>query len=272
MNAGGGIWIQGAGEMASATAVALIRAGYPVVMAEMELPVAVRRLACFAEAVYAGAATVAGVPARLASPGDAGWGCDAVVVVVDPQASALSRLRPVAVVDARMTKRAPQPLPRGSAPLIGLGPGFTCGRDADLVVETHRDAGPGRVLATGSAAPATGVPGRVGGQTLARVLRAPAAGRLLPFRVIGDLVGVGQVIGRVGGLDVTSALEGMLRGLVHERAELSPGMKVGDVDPRGALVDPRAVTDKGLAIGEGVRRALMVLGVTPPVDGMEPRN
>lgn len=258
--------------MASATAVALVRAGYPVVMAEIASPVAVRRLACFAEAVYAGAATVAGVSARLASPGDADWGRDAVLVVVDPQASALSRLHPAAVVDARMTKRAPRPLPCGRAPLIGLGPGFTCGRDADLIVETHREAGPGRILAQGSAASATGVPGVVGGQTLARVLRAPAAGRLRPFRGIGDLVGVGQVIGRVGGLDVVSALDGMLRGLVHERAELSAGMKVGDVDPRGALVDPRAVTDKGLAIGEGVRRALVVLGVSPPGDGMEPCN
>ena len=38
------IWIQGAGEMASATALCLVRAGYRVVLAEIDRPMAVRRL------------------------------------------------------------------------------------------------------------------------------------------------------------------------------------------------------------------------------------
>ena len=70
----------------------------------------------------------------------------------------------------------------------------------------------------------------------------------------------------MGGLPVVCTIDGLLRGLVHERAELFAGVKVGDLDPRGAAVDPRAVTDKGLAIGEGVRRALLRLGVSPGVD------
>jgi xanthine dehydrogenase accessory factor len=260
------IWIQGAGEMASAAALCLVRAGHRVVMADLERPLAVRRLVCFAEAVYAGRTLVEEVPGVLVPLDDVHW-CDGqVVVVVDPAATALRRLAPAAVVDARLTKRTPAPLPRGHTPLIGVGPGFTCGTDADLVVETHRGSLPGKVIDIGGAEPDTGIPGVVAGQSLARVLRAPAAGHLRAYCAIGDLVTAGHAVGEVGGQPVICTIDGLLRGLVHERAELFAGVKVGDVDPRGAAIDPRAVTDKGLAIGEGVRRALVRLGVSPGVD------
>ncbi|MBK7671479.1 MAG: EF2563 family selenium-dependent molybdenum hydroxylase system protein [bacterium] len=261
MNPAGGIWIQGAGEMASAVAVVLVRAGYRVVMAELPRPLAVRRLVCFCEAVYAGHATVEGIPAEMASAAGLVFRERVVGVAVDPGASALRRLAPRAVVDARLTKRPPVALPHAPAPLIGLGPGFTCGIDADLVIETHRAAGPGTVISVGGAAPDTGVPGVIAGHTTARVLRAPAAGHLRPCCVIGDLVAAGQTVGTVAGLPVISQLDGLLRGLIHEQAELYAGLKVGDVDPRGGATDPRAVTDKGRAIGDGVLRALGQLGV-----------
>lgn len=257
-----GIWIQGAGELASAVAVRCLEAGFGVVMAEIDRPVAVRRLVCFSEAVYAGRAWVAGIPARLCAPAEAAFRPGEVSIVVDPTGSLLTSLGPVAVVDARLTKRAPGPLPVAGVPRIGLGPGFTCGVEADLVIETHRDAGAGRVIESGQAAADTGVPGEVGGRTRERLLRSPTAGRLRPLGAIGDLVRRGQVVGEVAGLPVYAGLDGMLRGLIHERAELYAGMKVGDVDPRGAGVDPRAISDKGLAIGEGVLSALARLGVT----------
>lgn len=256
----GGVWIQGAGELASAVAVALVRAGHRVVLAEVAAPLAVRRLACFAEAVYAGSCEVAGVAGYLRDPAEAAFRDGRVDVLVDPQARQLARLRPSAVVDARMTKRAAVPLGAG-VPVIGLGPGFTCGVDAAFVIETHRVAGPGRVISRGSAAPDTGVPGEVGGQTAERLLRSPAAGHLRPACSIGELVRCGQAVGEVAGLPVVARLDGLLRGLVHERAELHEGVKVGDVDPRGASVDPRAVSDKGRLIGDGVLAALARLGV-----------
>lgn len=261
MTAAGGIWIQGAGELASAVAVCLVRAGYRVVLAETALPMAVRRLACFAEAVYAGQAEVAGITARLRDGAGARFGVGEVDVVVDPAGEFMASLRPAAFVDARLAKRPPASPRPVALPRIGLGPGFTCGVDADLVIETHREAGPGRVIDRGSAAADTGVPGVVGGHTLDRLLRAPAAGRLRPACAIGDLVTRGQMVGEVGGLPVVAGLDGLLRGLVHERAELHAGVKVGDVDPRGASIDPRAVSDKGWAVGDGVVRALARLGV-----------
>jgi xanthine dehydrogenase accessory factor len=263
MSVPGGIWIQGAGEMASAVAVTLLEAGYGVLMAEIERPLAVRRLVCFSDAVYAGAADVAGWRAVRTAADGAVYGRAPVPVIVDPQAERLRTLGALAVVDARMTKRPPERLPRGAAPLIGLGPGFTAGTDCDAVIETHRTAGPGTVITRGAALPNTGEPGEVGGETARRLLRTPAGGRLIPLRSIGDLVAAGEVVATVSGLPVTSALDGMLRGLVHPDAELSAGEKVGDVEPRGLAVDPAALTDKGRAVGAGVLAALRGLGAAP---------
>ncbi len=259
----GGIWIQGAGELASGVAWRLFRCGFPVVMAEVAAPLAVRRLVCFAEAVYAGQARVEGVMGLLVTSEDAVFSREAVTVMVDPEGQQLRRLRPAVIVDARMTKRAPRPLPAPATPVIGLGPGFRCGRDAVFVVETHRGARLGSLLREGEAAADTGIPGPVGGQTSRRLLRAPAAGRLRPLCRIGELVKAGQTVAFVGSEPLNSSIDGLLRGLVHPEVELSTGDKVGDVDPRGAVVDPRLVSDKSLAVAGGVLEGVLGLGIWP---------
>jgi len=234
-----------------------------VVMAERPDPLAVRRLVCFSEAVYAGTARVEDVSGVCTPAVEAGFMGDAVTVTVDPGGTHLSRLAPSAVVDARLTKKTPVQLPRIDGPLIGLGPGFVCGESADLVIETHRGARLGEVIHTGSALPNTGIPGVIGGQSARRVVRAPVAGTLDPDCAIGDLVEAGQVLGHVGGLPVISALDGLVRGLVHPQAELFAGEKVGDIDPRGAAVNPALVSDKALAVAGGVLEALLSRGILP---------
>lgn len=253
------IWIQGAGEMASGAAVALLADGHQIVMAEIPNPLAVRRLVCFSEAVYEGSAEVCSWAAVLREPAEAEFQPGQVTVLIDPEAEQMSRLAPDVVVDARMTKRTPAPLPLDSQPLIGLGPGFVCGENADLIVETMRGDDLGQVIASGSALAYTGRPGAVGGRTVTRLLRSPAAGNLVATFAIGDMVTEGTVIGHVSGLPVVAGLSGKLRGLVHAKAELIVGEKVGDVDPRGAEVDPAAMTDKATKVGAGVARAVAAL-------------
>ncbi len=259
----GCVWIQGAGELASGVAWRLIRCGYRVVMAEITAPVAVRRLVVFAEVVYSDRAYVEGVPGQLYPPDAAAFRAGEVAVCIDPSGNQIPRLQPAVVVDARMTKKPPVPLPVGETPVIGLGPGFRCGYDAVYVVETHREARMGELLSEGEALPSTGTPGAVMGVAGQRVLRAPADGRLQPLKRIGDLVRSGEAVATVGGLAVQSRIDGLLRGLVHPQAELSAGVKVGDVDPRGAAVDPSQVSDKCLAVAGGVLEGLLRLGVVP---------
>ncbi len=205
--------------------------------------------------------------ARLAEAAAAVGADRFVTVIVDPEGAQVARARPAAIVDARMTKRAPRPLPVGPWPVIGLGPGFRCGRDCALVVETMRGPRLGAVLARGEALPDTGVPGPIAGETTRRLLRAPVAGRLRPARRLGDLVEAGETLGTVGGQPLLSPLAGRLRGLIHESVELAAGEKVGDVDPRGAAVDPALVSDKALAVAGGVLEALLRLNAFPARGG-----
>lgn len=262
-NPGRGIWIQGAGELASGVAMRLVRCGYRVLMAELPRPLAVRRLVSFSEAIYSGCARVEDVEGFLVDAQEACFQSGRVTVLIDPQGEQIPRLKPAAIVDARMRKQVPEPLPRGSTPLIGLGPGFQCGLDADLIVETHREACLGSVISVGSAAVNTGVPGRVGGESAKRVVRSPGPGHLHATVAIGDLVVAQQVIGQVAGLAVRSRIAGLVKGLVHENAELITGEKVADIDPRGPDTDPSLVTDKSLAIAGGVLEALLRLKILP---------
>lgn len=255
------VWVQGAGELASGVAWRLVRAGFGVICAERPEPLAVRRLVCFATAVHAGRVEVAGVSGVLRRGEEAAWRGGEVTVVVDPDGALLPRLDPAAVVDGRMTKRPPRPLPLQGRPLIGLGPGFVCGRDARFVIETQRGPSLGALLAEGAAAPDTGVPGALGGEGARRLLRAPRAGRIEPRREIGDVVRAGEVVATVGGEPVLALIAGLLRGLAYPGTELRAGEKVGDVDPRGGAVDPRALSDKALAVAGGVLEALRRLGV-----------
>jgi len=245
--------------MASGAAVALVQAGCQVVIAEIPNPCSVRRLVSFSEAIYEGMVTVSGILGNRVAADQLRWQSAAVLVAIDLHADQLDRLAPDVIVDARMTKKIPLSLPVTGCPIIGLGPGFVCGKNADLVVETQRGGQLGQVIRQGSAAPYTGVPGKIGGHDTKRVLRAPRAGNLISELKIGDMVDEGSVIGQIDGYSLVSSLTGMLRGLVHPEVELYQGQKVGDVDPRGAVVDPHLQSDKAQAIGAGVWQAVAEL-------------
>jgi len=246
--------------MASAAARLCFLSGLRVVVAELPLPLAVRRLVCFAEAVRAGECAVDGVRARRVDLAALAAGADRpghVEVVVDPDGTALARLRPAALVDGRMAK-ANLGTARDQAPrVIGLGPGFTAGRDVHAVVETQRGPDLGRVLWAGAAATNTSLPSPVLGVTEGRVLRAPRDGAFMATRRIGDLVSADDVVGAVAGTPVRAAVAGLLRGLIGDGVVVRQNTKVGDVDPRGRAVDPSVVSDKARAVAAGVLEALV---------------
>ncbi len=122
-----------------------------------------------------------------------------VAVLVDADLGHLTEFDPLVVVDARMRKRPPE-VGMELAPLvIGLGPGFTAGKDCHAVIETMRGHTLGRVIWEGQAIPDTRLPEAVDGKRGERVLRAPAGGILAAHRQIGDLIQEGELIASVGG-------------------------------------------------------------------------
>jgi xanthine dehydrogenase accessory factor len=251
--------VRGGGELATAAARLLFLSGFPVVVLERAQPLAVRRLVAFSEAVLTGGEIVVdGVRARAVPAAALGPAADFVPVAVDPEGSAIARLRPAVLVDARMLKRNGGTTRADAALVIGLGPGFVAGDDVHAVIETHRGSDLGRVLWEGPAEPDSTHPAAVRGYTEKRVLRAPAAGAFRAQARIGDIVVPGPVLGLVGTTPVTATIAGLLRGLIADGIEVPAGIKIGDIDPRGPGIDPARISDKARAVAAGVLEAVLV--------------
>ena len=172
-----------------------------------------------------------------------------------------------AVVDARLIKKTPEPLPVEVPLHIGLGPGFHAGENCHAVVETRRSHTLGRVFWNGTPQPDTGQPEG----DPRRVLRAPAEGFLTAKAKIGDHLEEGAVVAEIRvpsnelqassihhSLLVTSSLKGVLRGLIHDGLHVTQGLKIGDIDPRDDTSACFLVSDKALAVGGGVLEAVMM--------------
>jgi xanthine dehydrogenase accessory factor len=249
------IVLRGGGDLATGVAWRLTRGGFAVVVCELAEPLTVRRSVALSAAIAEGTVDIEGMTGVRATESEAVAlaGQGVVPVLVAPE---LPPFPAQVVVDARMAKRALDTT-IGDAPLVvALGPGFTVGRHCHAVVETMRGPRLGRVLWSGSAAPDTGTPGKIGGHGAERVLRAPTAGAAHWAADIGDVVEANAVLGTVGGRAVQSPFAGVIRGLVADGTVVPAGLKVGDVDPR-AGIDWRQISDKALAVGGGVLEAVL---------------
>ena len=260
------ILIRGGGDLASGVALRLYRSGYKVAILELEKPLAVRRTVSFCEAVYEGAHTVEGVTARLVSADQFQDALDAgeIPVLVDPNANILRNQFLTSpgstfIIDARLMKTTPKPLPVDVALHIALGPGFRAGENCHAVIETRRGHTLGRVYWSGSAQADSGLPEG----DIRRVLRAPHNGILIAHAKIGDLLEEGQIIAEIDSKienrrsKIISPFKGILRGLIRPNIEITDKMKIGDVDLRNDPVLNTLVSDKALAIGGGVLEAIL---------------
>lgn len=276
------ILIRGAGDLATGVALELYESGLKhLLLLERPQPMAVRRLVAFSEAVYAGRIVVEGIMAvRIDSleQAAAAWDKGEIPVLVDPGMTCLKEVQPQILVDALIAKRNTGVHPGMASLVIGLGPGFTAGKDVHCVVETHRGHGLGEIRTIGSALPNTGIPGPVLGKSLERLLRAPMDGVFTACRTIGDMVQEGETVGQVDAhgtvAPVTALTSGVIRGLLRSGVVVEKGLKLGDVDPRGETWRCRRVSDKARAVGQGVLRAVCAhldglrAGTVP---GLEPR-
>ena len=257
------ILIKGAGDLATGVAVRLKRAGFDLLMTDLPHPTAVRRTVSFCEAIPEGEMVVEGIRARRAENVDKVEAIMAngdIAVLADPEVRCRKFLKPFAVVDAILAKRNTGTSIHDAKVVVALGPGFTAGVDCHAVVETMRGHDLGRVILSGSARPNTGIPGEIGGHTVARLLRSPADGLFQPLATIGDMVHAGDVVAEVSGVPLIARISGVVRGLLREGTPVFKGMKSGDIDPRCEISHCFSVSDKARAIGGGVLEAVLMLG------------
>jgi xanthine dehydrogenase accessory factor len=255
-----GVLIRGGGEMASGIAHRLHQCHFKVAITEVETPTAVRRTLAFAEAVYDGSQTIEGVKAvRVESYEEArrAWECGAIPLFVDPQAKIREVLKPAVIIDAIMAKKNSGTTITDAPLVIGVGPGLTAGMHVHAVIESNRGYHLGQVIWEGQAEPDTGIPSSVGGQTEARVFRAPHGGVFRAMHNIGDLVECGETLAEVNGTLIKAKVSGQIRGLLRSGIMVQEGTKAGDIDPRGERGYCYTISDKARAIAGGALEAIL---------------
>ena len=288
--------VRGGGDIATGTIRTLRRAGFPVLILESTHPSAIRRTVALSEAVYEGSATVEDVSVTLAHNLDEAEYLlfqDGIAMLVDPDGAAIRdiihsgekyaewdtglttlegggrHLFLTCVVDAILAKKN-LGTTKDMAPLvIALGPGFTAGRDCDVVIETMRGHSLGRAITEGEALHNTGTPGLIAGHAQDRVIHSPAAGIVKTCAAIGDIVEEGQPIARIipeessprlgePGVPVRATFTGLLRGLIRDGYPVPEGFKIADIDPRASEHDNCfRISDKARAIGGAVLTELI---------------
>lgn len=246
--------VRGVGDVGSAVAHALCRAGHHVAIHDSPAPTAHRRGMAFVDAVFDGQTALDGVTARRVddlSSLSGIWASGGVAIYVGAFSDILAVGWDV-LVDARMRKRAQAEDQRSCAPLvIGLGPGFTVGENCHRAIETGWDD-LGRIVEAGSTAALHGEPRSILGRGRERLVYAPAAGPFLSDRAVGDLVDSGERIATIGTHELTAPLAGVLRGLTRSGVTVDKGTKVIEIDPRGKAAPVTGLGERPRRIAEGV--------------------
>jgi xanthine dehydrogenase accessory factor len=238
------ILVLGIGDIGSAVAHRLFRAGELAAIQDEPPPATSRRRMAFADAMFDGETQLTGVIARLVSPtklSPSTWSVRFIPVAAIPPRGAIEKLMPDVIVDARMRRRGrPERLRRLARLTIGLGPGFVAGETVDVAVETSW-ANVGRILRDGAVAREAGGAGRE------HMVYAPLAGKFATPCDIGDAVRRGEMIAKVGRRTIKAPFAGRLRGLARPGQPVGRGAEIAEIVPAGT-------DEKIVGIGERPRR------------------
>lgn len=254
------IWVRGAGEIGSATAISLHRTGFPVLLSEIHPPLAIRRTVTFSDAIMEGETWAAGVTAKYRLVKDiTGEPTPDFIPIVRDNPCEILTLRPTLIIDARMIKTYNEDFRGWADHVIGFGPGFIAGQNCHVVIETMRGHDLGKIIFDGAPLPNTGIPGTLGGESSRRVLYAPAAGTLHWDVDFGTILQEGDHMGNINGtIEIRSPLAGIVRGLIHPSVPMKKGLKIADVDPRGEGIGFMNLSDKARSLGRAALEAVLI--------------
>eukprot|EP00033_Pygsuia_biforma_P001390 GCRY01001572.1.p1 GENE.GCRY01001572.1~~GCRY01001572.1.p1 ORF type:complete len:268 (-),score=21.61 GCRY01001572.1:7-810(-) len=240
--------------MATGVLHRLAQSGFSVYASEVADPSNVRRSICFCEAVRLGTKVIEGVKGvKCMTQEDclAAWAENTLPILVDETGELSLSLKPDIVFDAILGKKNIGNTKIDMASLVvALGPGFVVGRDCQCIIETNRGHNLGRIILEKgkSAEPNTGVPGTIQGFSTERVLRSPCHGAVKYVVNLGDAVKKGELVMYVDDTPVFAEMSGMLRGLIREGYQVTPGFKIGDIDPRVVPSNLDTISDKARTI------------------------
>ncbi|MEW9123127.1 MAG: selenium-dependent molybdenum cofactor biosynthesis protein YqeB [Thermotaleaceae bacterium] len=257
------IVVRGGGDLATGTIHKLHRCGFRLLVLEVAKPTSIRRKVSFSEAIYEGSIEIEGIKALHVSDLNEikkAWNQGEIPVMIDPQGMYIEQLHPKVVIDGIIAKKN-LGTTKGMADItIALGPGFTAGKDVDVVIETSRGHDLGRLIFEGEAKKNTGVPGMIKGYSKERVVYAPYDGPIENRRDIGDIVEKDEIIAYIGNIPIEAKIHGLLRGIIRNGTEVKAGLKIADIDPRTSeQSNCYTISDKARNIAGGVLEAILYM-------------
>ncbi|MEI0542304.1 selenium-dependent molybdenum cofactor biosynthesis protein YqeB [Brachyspira pilosicoli] len=262
--------VRGAGDLATGVVYSLYKAHFKVIILETQHPSAIRRKVALSEAVYDGKTKVEDIEAVLVKNYEEALNIIAnkdykeIPILIDPNCEILNHIKPTFLIDAIIAKKNLGTNKSMAKYTIALGPGFTAGKDCDIVIETMRGHNLGRIYLEGEAIPNTGIPGNIGGKEAERVIHASSDGIIENIKNIGDFVKEKEIIAYINNdnkkIEVIAPFEGLLRGIIRDGFKVRNGLKIADIDPRKSEYDNCfTISDKARNLGGAVLTAMMYL-------------
>jgi hypothetical protein len=251
--------ILGTNEIASAVAVYMHRAGWCTLLSHDPFPPVIRRRMSFHDVLFGEKADVDGLPGAHAQTtfeaANRLGGGDCVVVT----RLGLLDLIPMSgihvLVDARMHKREAVGDLRHLASLtVGLGPGFAVGKNCDVAIETHPSKS-GTILYRGRTDACDGKADILGGVGSQRFVYSESRGNWNTAVPIGVRVCRGFPVGFLDGVAVLAPLDGVVRGIIRDGAEVPAGLKLLEIDPR-RLPSWTGIDERGRGIARATLNAI----------------
>ncbi len=255
--------VRGGGDLASGTIEKLHRSGFKVLVLEVAKPTCIRRSVSFSEAVYEGQVKIEGITAvHVSSLSDIenAWYNMQIPVIIDEEGSYIKKIKPEIIVDAIIAKKNMGTTIDMADITIALGPGFTAGKDVDIVIETIRGHNLGRLIFSGEAEKNTAIPGNIMGYSKERVIHSKSAGIMRNVIDIGAVVEKDDVIAYIGENEVKATMSGLVRGILRNGSTVPKGFKIADIDPRvSEKINCYTISDKARNIAGGVLEAILFL-------------
>ncbi|CRF32424.1 Uncharacterized protein YqeB [Brachyspira suanatina] len=262
--------VRGAGDLATGIVYSLYKAHFKVIVLETQYPSSIRRRVALSEAVYDGESKVEDIESVLVKSYEealniiANQNYEKIPILIDPNCDILKKIKPTFLIDAIIAKKNLGTNKSMAKYTIALGPGFTAGKDCDIVIETMRGHNLGRMYLEGEAIPNTGIPGNIGGKEAERVIHASSDGIIENVKNIGDFVKEKEVIAYINNnnekIEVLATFDGLLRGIIRDGFKVHKGLKIADIDPRKSEYDNCfTISDKARNLGGSVLTAMMYL-------------
>ncbi|SHH86379.1 selenium-dependent molybdenum cofactor biosynthesis protein YqeB [Clostridium grantii] len=258
------IVVRGGGDIATGIIHRLYRAGFKVIVLEVEKPSLIRRRVSFGQSIYDKEIEIEGIKSKHVETFSEAIECleqGIIPVIIDEQGEIIKNNKIDVVVDAILAKKNLGTTMEMASVIIGVGPGFTVGKDVHAIIESNRGHNLGKVILekNKSAESNTGIPGNIMGFTEERVVRAVGEGNIKIVKDIGALVKKRDVLATIEGKKVEAKIDGVVRGMINEGFYVFDGMKIGDIDPRGNKENCFEISDKARSVGGGVLEAVCYL-------------